>query len=616
MEPPFQVYTWAFQSSNRDRNIFPEANDFTLPLQMTTQGPIVSALTVGSIEMEQTQWTVEKEWSELYFDEGLVPLRSDLSRTFHGVETLYGGVCMPVQAKLPLQTNKIVYFDEGFLTTELEHGLEGNMPGVWAEWGGSIDIITSTGMVISLHQHIVRDRITIEIPQHLYEFITLPAYIRSTSIPSPSRLACALSRSLYASGSQLVITYEKEKGAYVVRGNKPTELMTTGLGLAALIGLPSTSISVSDKGYVGQCTTPSLVAYLEPGQYTEATLQNELELALNAANIDEIVFEFVHPVTFVRERVKVQGGIWGDTNMLMAMVQNQLGQDSFVRIDFDCRERTFMFSSDRPFVIDFSVHPNTAFLFGFDAQEYAGQTFYRSPFPVRFGFALPRNKYTVEHIAKQNKYLYTVKPPRSIAIQSTRDLQITSSSVHGLAVGDVIRYQNFGSAVVTNVLAPDTFEVHLAPPAAVKEFQKDESPSLNFYLSKPQGSFAVHARYLGFPPCTIEMDGMMIVSPFIIDITPVKYVLFDIRTPDGNTRVETSSGTENRCVVGKIIMKPKIKLDRIDTMSLDVTGLKRINQVHIRILNPDFSLYHFHGTDWSGSLLLSTLQVAPLLMAN
>ena len=327
------------------------------------------------------------------------------------------------------------------------------------------------------------------------------------------------------------------------------------------------------------------------------------------------MFEFVHPVTFVPTRVQIPGGIWKDTNLLVGIVQDQLGEDSFVRVDFDCNKRLFVFRSDRPFALDFSVHSPTARLFGFEPQRYEGQAFYRSLRPARFGFLLPQNSYAVEHVSKQNKYMFVVRPSSLIAIRSIARLQI-ESDVHGLSVGDVVRFAKYGSAVVTSVLSPTVFEVHTVPSTEIQEFVVDEPASLNLYLSKPPGSRAVHSRYLGFPPATIETQGAATLSEYIIDVTPVKYVLFDITTPEGSTRVETSSGTENRCVVGKIIMKPKIKLDRIDTMSLDVTGLAGVNQVHIRILNPDFSLYHFHGADWSGSLLLSTLQVVPQLVAN
>ena len=35
-------------------------------------------------------------------------------------------------------------------------------------------------------------------------------------------------------------------------------------------------------------------------------------------------------------------------------------------------------------------------------------------------------------------------------------------------------------------------------------------------------------------------------------------------------------------------------------------GLKIINQLHFRILNPDHTLYHFHGQNWSATLVFVT----------
>lgn len=56
-------------------------------------------------------------------------------------------------------------------------------------------------------------------------------------------------------------------------------------------------------------------------------------------------------------------------------------------------------------------------------------------------------------------------------------------------------------------------------------------------------------------------------------------------------------------VFAKIIMYPNYQTQRLYPQQANFQTTNQIRKIHITFLNPDHTLYHFHGADWSGTLV-------------
>ncbi len=137
-------YTVAIDSRNRDRQQYPEPNDFSLDINFSRGLPI-TRMYMGSIELPLPQQTVEEEWSRLYFDEGttfIVNSEEDLCLRTLTIQEFDGSI---VESIIPIWLNPIIDVDISdplapIFTTAFDHALE--LRGFW-NWGTPIRLIST-----------------------------------------------------------------------------------------------------------------------------------------------------------------------------------------------------------------------------------------------------------------------------------------------------------------------------------------------------------------------------------------------------------------------------------------------------------------------------------------
>jgi len=662
------LYTWAFQSSNRDRQIYPEPNNFTLPLQLSVKRPLVSSLIVGSIELEPTQYTIEPEWNRVYYDEGWEPFVNSSQRVFSTQEHVYinGANCVfDFDAMLPLSSNPfhvtLSTSSQVEIETQFEHGLSTEMVNLWRSWGGSVQLIAN-GMAMDLQNVIVISPFKLQFPFALTE--TTQGVLKTTPVPTPSALASAVSVALKNIGSLVNIKYtnntfvaccmtnrslvnihnanplvKKNPLAPVLKGTDGNLVSQMGFGT-------TTSISFYTPEFPAQFDAVSRLKYvtLEPGNYNA----NELQQALQKGFQNDFVNETQTPQSFVPQSFTITYPFTNEVfqislpetkmeNMqqVAMFIEKQLNDQNtvWVTVRYDCDANRIEFRSfghSRPFTLTFD-HDTL----GFPAGIYNGSNVYRSLTPFS-NYHLPLNNIVVSYNEKRNKFIFQVQSSTHIIHSATQDIQgnvqLDTTLYPTLKSCDIVEYyecqpeeksmqqqQSFVYHLPLEKVDAYNYKVNVPSTTSLGEqvyLSISTRPYFNLYLNKSLPN-CIPARYLGFPPSTVEMNpqyGSSMESVYCVDVSPPKYLLLDMDVPAGSTKLETSNGKENRSVVAKILMEPTIKLDRVDSMQLDVTGIDCVTECNFRILNPDFTPYHFHGVDWSGSLMLSVMQTAPVLV--
>ena len=665
--PNFQLYTWAFQSSNRDRQIYPEPNNFTLPLQLSVKRPLVSSLIVGSIELEPTQYTIESEWNRVYYDEGWEPFVHSAQRVFSTQEHVYinGANCVfDFEAMLPLSANPfhvtLSTSSQVEIETQFEHGLSTEMVNLWRSWGGSVQLIAN-GMAMDLQNVIVISPFKLQFPFALTE--TTQGVLKTTPVPTPSALASVVSVALKGIGSLVNIKYVNNTFVACCMTNRSLVnlhnanplikknplapvLKGTDGNLVSQMGFGTTSIPFYTPEFPAQFDTVSRLKYmtLEPGNYTASELQQALQKGFqndfvvsgtNELTATATKFTLTYPFTNEVFEVSLPETKMENMQQVALFLEKQLNYQNtvWITVRYDCDANRIEFRSfghSRPFTLTFD-HDTL----GFPAGVYNGSNVYRSLTPLS-NYHLPLNNIFVSYNEKRNKYIFQVQSSTNI-IHTTPDMQgnvqldvqLDTAIYPTLKSSDIVEYHEYAQDEKSMQEQQQCFVYHLPvekmdpfhykvnlPSNLGGELTLSTRPYFNLYLNKSLPN-CIPARYLGFPPSTIEMNpqyGSSMESVYCVDVSPPKYLLLDMDVPAGSTKLETSNGKENRSVVAKILMEPTIKLDRVDSMQLDVTGIDCVTECNFRILNPDFTPYHFHGVDWSGSLMLSVMQTAPVLV--
>lgn len=98
-------------------------------------------------------------------------------------------------------------------------------------------------------------------------------------------------------------------------------------------------------------------------------------------------------------------------------------------------------------------------------------------------------------------------------------------------------------------------------------------------------------------------------SPACFSLDWPTYLLMTVTDPVGDTHSEHSWGADNMTqILSKIILYPQYRLERSFPMQMQLPDLRVINRMRIAFLNPDHSLYHMHGRDWSGTIVMTVIE--------
>ena len=651
--PSFQFYTWGFQSCNRDTTIYHEPNNFSLPVQIGIKRPMVSALTISSLEMELKQYTVENLWNKIYYDEGWQPFEQHEERIFKLTESKQlnqWSSPMLYEAMLPLNTNFGEIMDNGNFIFEVEHGLTSEIIQLWNSWNGQIYVIDKNGQKINLKPFNVQvlDKFEFKLKNGLIPpgKITL----KSTPIPSPSDLAKAVSLALKQIGSSFQIKYDQHKfsavcGTSMIIPQNMKSLMQPSIVPSSkdhyLMGMDINGIKnlVTQMGFAGNNNVPVSSqlqkldsqpldyqklkhVWVEPGNYTEAELVDTINNLFNNPSQMQKDANVTFSIGYHEDNldtVSIPLQSFSNMNQYIIYLQNEIEttlkrlneKESDIFVHYDCGNRTVKISSTsgRNFIMTFS----NSFL-GFEKgsyknmTQYTGSSFLNSTFPTH----LLHWKYQ----PKSKKIEWTLeKTPTTIDVDHS---ELSILDYPTLKIGDVLEVWKdkklVNYVVIENI---DNMKLVFSEPVSFGSELVLHQPNIyfNIYLHPKYFPDSIPSRYLGYPcSAQIEINPLeMRQSEFCMDISPPKYLLLMMFEPVGSTKLQTSFLNEFKTPVAKIILNPEFKLDRIETMQLDVSGIQCVTRCHFQILNPDFTEYQFHGADWSGSIIFAVLQEAPLI---
>lgn len=98
------------------------------------------------------------------------------------------------------------------------------------------------------------------------------------------------------------------------------------------------------------------------------------------------------------------------------------------------------------------------------------------------------------------------------------------------------------------------------------------------------------------------------VSRFPVDLRGPTYVMMQIVDPIGSAQCEhvsadgTASGYIGKCVFMSIFRTLHEPVPRV----MKFFPARRVTEIHVRLLNPNGTLYELHGMHWSATFLFKT----------
>lgn len=131
---------------------------------------------------------------------------------------------------------------------------------------------------------------------------------------------------------------------------------------------------------------------------------------------------------------------------------------------------------------------------------------------------------------------------------------------------------------------------------------------------------AVLGNILGFGACAFLWGGgptcggpPPYTSPNEYNLDHPSYLLMEITDPKGSAYIQHDwAGCNIPTIFAKIVCYPNLRVDRSTPAFMELQGIKIVDSLCMRVLSPWHTLYHFHGRDWSGTLIL----VAPVLTGS
>lgn len=329
-----QDYTIAIDSNNRDLAQFPEPNDFFLNVPVVGVRNKVLQISLGSLELPMSQWTVEDGWKRLHMDEGY-PIDQNPYDTYPDIRSTFTitSPLGPINLELPARLNPILCVQQTGPTTYLfrtyyDHGL-----GVLAFWPGpdpiriiassiadpALTVLTADNVTILSETTFTMDftssapfaPVGLECGFALPPFI-VAGYVYCPPVPSPLALSQVLNGLLEISdhpeASNFYIAFT-EQGLFALVDVVPGDIQdhqvvvnNRGDSLPSMMGFSATAPPTSPPQDIvsGGLTVPPGASALiggsnlkwaghvdlTPGNYNGDSIKSEVEFQLNRFNFD------------------------------------------------------------------------------------------------------------------------------------------------------------------------------------------------------------------------------------------------------------------------------------------------------------------------------------------
>jgi hypothetical protein len=233
-------YQICIDSRNRDLAVYPEPNDFTIPINFS-RGLPVQRISLGSIELPLPQYIIEEAWNRIYFSEGLELIVNDPSnegiRRFTIQEYDNDNI---IVAEFPAYLNPIIDVnpaiasagDTVVFTTMYTHSLE-LFSSEYARIGLPMSITATpltgniTNLINDFHvlnetefEIVVPDGVTFQSSMPSSSDIPIYGFVHAPAIPSPDILAAMLTNALnngpYYHVNQYEVTFNPSTNQFCI----------------------------------------------------------------------------------------------------------------------------------------------------------------------------------------------------------------------------------------------------------------------------------------------------------------------------------------------------------------------------------------------------------------
>lgn len=441
------------------------------------------------------------------------------------------------------------------------------------------------------------------------------------------------------------------------------EIISNIYNLSALMGFGYSNFRISPNSlepfsgtYGFQCMSILKVA---PNDYTDETLTSQLNFQWNRLSFDGGCsnLDANRPVLVLSSstgecfNIPIAFGSYTPDTFAQYLESQMNALDpngDTYRVIWDNSKSQFIFESmtNKIFGFEFTNTTNTLnpAIIGFDYISYRGLTQYASPNLVQVptmnccNLSLRYNTNWIQPRMDSKFFTFYTQPAKRIAdglatYQSNGICELTSNApalAHGLQVDDAVQVQIadgtqyvFRVVEVVNAFTVlfDIGTVSTLTTASnlAVSFGQADTMSLNFYYS---GSSAdgnanplrqrlpniLYPKFLGFDyrdmlypgPWTQLSNMSMIKSPFRYNLNPANYLLMVLDQPSCRTHSNHAWGEKIQPnLFAKIILYPTFRLERNYPMIAYMSGVEPISQIQVRILNPEYTEYQFHGVNWS-----------------
>lgn len=700
-------YTSCIDSNNRDMEIFPEPNNCRIDLNMAQQRMPVQQMYLGSIELPLSQWTIEEDWQNLYFDEGIRIVVNDAADLELRTLRLQIGN-MITEAILPIWLNAIIDVDDTdptkpIFTTMMPHALD-----LRDQWTFDPIVLISTPLtdpaLVELTGTNPNLIILSDTEFQLCSVVPVPwvasdgifGYVHAPTVPDPTTLAQIITRAFAVDGVSVDVTFDPDTNCFVLSfsSNEPVTLFNTGCHtLAHLLGFGFASMCLSGTGQEntslvlqqggsnvnspmpfaqpdGACSSiagpftsataaqdRTIVgsykyncasrATLVPGNYTAAGLGTEVSMQMNRFWLDpgcgmapDQHFIFSNACGACID-VVVPPGMWSPDTLAQFLESrmtalNALG--TVFEVTWSLADDQFCFTSvdGSPFGLEFDDANNTiAWRIGFDSICYRGSNSYKSTRPLNVpvlgcgGTTMPdrytSNVYVPVVRTAQRRFEFSVCSNRCMpgVLDDNGDgtATIVTTIAHGYQPEDVIVLTQplpTHKLRVVEVVDGFTFIVEIGSAPLVGVMGENvcvcntAEPMLNLYFAPGTGPDIIRPCIMGFGDTAAQwsLDGPTLIAPHSFQVDHPNYLLVQITEPTGSTYIQHSWKNDNLTdVFAKLVIYPPYRLERIYPMQKILQGIEIVDHIFIRILNPDHSLYHFHGRNWSATIVFVVPQL-------
>jgi hypothetical protein len=627
----------------------------------------VSSASLGTMELPNSQYLIEEQWSQIRFDEGLA-LRTDNERTLRILPLKSGKRPRKINEdlvrviKIPLRHNRVRGVNMSVSPGEeqlvrLEVKLQ-HEHGVVSPSGHSLvtpyDI--GIGVILCPSGLSLTNALSIEYVDELTFVASFPhsretlgaaryqqevAYagsLCSASIAGPAQLARILANSLRAfrcGGSISVFPPHFDKVS--IRN----ALVDSSCGLARALGIrcKGWSDDTNEAPYCGKVT-------LRPGNYGAGALLQRLEhgfrplrfgkdsnmLFITGPDGRVVPVTFNHPVGYsLYQMEQTINAALGTVNSALRGVHVGTDPQGYVTIRAGNPQTFFSLNFDVPASID-------ATMLGFEMVAYEGASSYTGSHAVHYPRVgvhgeEPRLQYRVNAQEEQ----------RVLTLQATRyrfNLQkgsIAGGAMPPLHAGDLCYNAKLGFVHVADDFPQveyTTGEDQMMVPVMKLRFEEtaDDADLSGVFVCNPDRTFALHMNpsnskgaikpaILGFEPRTYEPEpfrsesavvGPVMVNsaytaPNILHIEQVPYVLVELANGSAKpTTLQRSVGVNGVITpFAKVCFAP-YRVERVNPAEVHFPSGESLHPFTITFRNPDGTIYNTHGSPFSISLTVTT----------